>query len=145
MASFSISLRLTDLVNVLELDLPTKKDGVKKKYVCIPVDENFLYKGKNGTYYLDLTAWENTDKETNKHVQNEFGYTHGIRKNVPMKVKDQLFNTEELRKLTPYCGNMKPLSRKEKPIYPTTDNKRYSDTVDTKAVKKMDIEADLPY
>ncbi len=145
MASFKISFRLTDLVNAVVLDLPTKKEGVTKQFVCIPVDENFLFKGKGGTYYLDLVAWENVDKMTGKTIKDQFSYTHSIKKCVPSSVTSQRYDTEELRRLTPYCGNMKPLSRTEKPVYPTGDNKPQRDIVDKKAVKKMDIDGDLPF
>lgn len=146
MASFVLSLRISDFVNAVVLDLPTQKKGVTKKHICIPIDENFFFEGKGGVYYTTLIAWENIDHESGKTVRSQYGYTHSLRKDVPIKVREEYNNTEQLRKLTPYVGNMKPLSRKEQPVYPTGDTKPRADIVDKKAAKKMQFDPeDLPY
>jgi hypothetical protein len=151
MENYAISIRLTDLINTVILDLPTKKPGVTKKHICIPIDENFLVQGKSvqgkgDTYYLALSAWEHVDKDTGKKTTDYFGYTHYLKKDIPKSAKQQLNDTEELRRLTPYVGGMKPIARKEKPIYPSGDHKPKADTVDRGAVKTMSFDPeDLPY
>lgn len=80
-----------------------RKDGSMVECLIIPIDQNYLYRGKDGAMYLDLTAIESTSPP-----KEGFKDTHFIKQSLPKEVYDKL--TDEERKATPIMGNLFPWS-----------------------------------
>ena len=69
------------------------KEGKAIKGIFIPIDENFLFKGKNGNIYFDFIGFD--------APKPEFKQTHSIKQSF---AKDK-FTKEELSKM-PFFGSL---------------------------------------
>lgn len=90
MANFNLKI---DLGKFWGAKITTTKSG--QEVVVIPVDENHLTKGKNGSIYANLQA-------TEKKAVGQYGDTHFIK---PRFTKDQYAAlTDEQRNSIPFVG-----------------------------------------
>lgn len=90
MANFNLKI---DLGKFWDAKITTTKSG--QEVVVIPVDENHLTKGKNGSIYANLQA-------TEKKAVGQYGDTHFIK---PRFTKDQYAAlTDEQRNSIPFVG-----------------------------------------
>jgi hypothetical protein len=91
--------RINLKVNISALKSVTQwQDGASGPVECviIPIDANYLYRGKSGLY-LDLTAFEvRNPKEGQKD-------THILKQSLPKEVFDTL--TDDERRALPIMGN----------------------------------------
>lgn len=64
--------------------------------LVIPIEQNNLFKGKDGNIYLDLVAFPLKDPKHND--------THLVKQSLPKDVRDKM--TEEEQKAMPILGNL---------------------------------------
>lgn len=105
----SLNLSKFNGASVMEIQGAT----TKKRCVVIPIEENYLYEGKNGIY-TSLIAHER------KSVGSS-GDTHFLTMQIPKDKYNAL--TEEQRKNNPIMGNMKEVTTRseQKATSSTTD------------------------
>jgi hypothetical protein len=91
--------RINIKVNISNLKCVTQwQKGETGPVECliIPIDANFLFKGKNG-YWLDLTAFQI------QHPKDNQKDTHILKQSLPKEVYETL--TDEEKKAMPIMGN----------------------------------------
>jgi hypothetical protein len=94
MSNISIKINLAALKAVRR-----SEKGTSGMVDCliIPVENNYLFKGKNGALYLDVIAFELKNR---KEGQND---THLLKQSLPSEVFKKM--TDEEKKDTPILGN----------------------------------------
>lgn len=94
MANKKFSLNLNKFNNVVVKEVEGKFS--KKMCICIPIEDNRLFKSDSG-YHADFVAWEcDNDK---------FGSTHFIKRSVPAEEFKSM--SAEDRKMLPIFGNVR--------------------------------------
>lgn len=99
--NLKLKINLAGLKHVVRKE--KRKDGSEVECIIIPIEQNHLFRGKEGGMYLDLTAIESTSPP-----KEGFKDTHFIKQSLPKEVYEKL--TEEERKQTPILGNLFPWS-----------------------------------
>lgn len=97
MENFNVKINLSKFVRVCTLT--SKKNG--KKYVCLPIEDNYIFEGKKG-YYLDLTAFANKE--------SKYGDTHYLKNQVPQEIYKEM--TKEEKNSLEIVGSMSVFSFK---------------------------------
>lgn len=94
MSNISIKLNLAALKAVRRTE---KGTSGPVDCLIIPIENNYLFKGKEGALYLDLTAFELKEKKEDRKD------THLIKQSFPTEVFKAM--TDEQKKATPILGN----------------------------------------
>lgn len=105
--NYTLSTNLLKMKNSCIIHLESKKTGVKKRGVFIPIEENDLYESidealKVKGVFLGLNAWK-------LKVKGQYGDTHLLKQNFSKDFRDNL--TEEELDNMPILGNMKPIEK----------------------------------
>ena len=96
MANLNINLNLQSLKNAFVKEF--KGTTSTKKCICIPIEENDLYEGKNGVY-LNLVAWANDKLKDEK--------THLVKQSFSKQFRER--TSQEELKNSPIIGDVKPI------------------------------------
>lgn len=100
---FSGSIALTKL-KCFVTKMNSKKTGNPVEVIIIPIDENYLVRGKEGALYLPVSA-------IIKDEEDQFGQHGFISQNVDTKVwKDASEEQRETFRKLPILGNLKDFS-----------------------------------
>ncbi len=91
MQRINLKIDLTKLHSVTQFQ--KGKSGLVE-CIIIPIEENYLFRGKSGIY-LDLTAFEIKERKENQ--------THLIKQSLPKEVYETL--TEDEKRTLPILGN----------------------------------------
>ena len=111
MSNISIKLNLAALKAVRQT-MKGKSGDVD--VIIIPVENNHLFKGKDGALYLDCTAFELKEKKDDRKD------THLIKQSFPSDVFKAM--TDEQKKSTPILGNATVWSGDRSPNGSATEN-----------------------
>lgn len=102
MSHYGININLLKLKNTAVIAITSKKTGVEKKCLIIPIEENDLYLSENGAY-LGLNAFESSGLRDGK--------THLLKQNHTKEVREKM--TDDERKNMPVLGDAKPIVRNQ--------------------------------
>jgi len=99
MANFNLSFNLLGFHNACVLS-PKNKSGMPVRGIFIPISDNNLIEGKNGTY-ASLAAWETEN--------NQFGNSHMVKLSATREQRASM-PQDQLRDYQCIIGNMKPFN-----------------------------------
>lgn len=136
MSNYNLKLNLAKLSGFGKITL-TGKSGQAKRCVVLPIDENFIFEGEQGTY-LDLACIENNN--------SQYGDTHFVTRNKTEKERATEKTTGERLRL-PILGNLKPFggqSAAEEEAY-TYQPQGATQQPAPKAAAPADDDSDLPF
>ena len=97
MSNYNFKFNLSKLSGFGKITL-TGQSGKPKRCVVIPIEDNCLYEGEQGTY-LDLACIETNN--------SQYGDTHFVTRNKSKEERDKEKATGERLRL-PILGNLKP-------------------------------------
>lgn len=105
--NYTLSTNLLKMNNACVVHLESKKTGVIKRGIFIPIEENDLYESvdeslKTKGVFLSQNAWSLKTK-------GQYGDTHLLKQNFSKEFKEKL-SDEEINN-APILGNMKPIER----------------------------------
>lgn len=105
--SYVVSTNLLKMKNACVIHLESKKTGVTKRGIFIPIEENDLYESidealKTKGVFLSQNAWLLKTK-------GQYGDTHLLKQNFSKEFREKL--TEEELNSMPILGNMKPIEK----------------------------------
>lgn len=105
--SYVVSTNLLKMKNACVIHLESKKTGVTKRGIFIPIEENDLYESidealKPKGVFLSQNAWPLKTK-------GQYGGTHLLKQNFSTEFREKL--TEEELNSMPILGNMKPIEK----------------------------------
>jgi hypothetical protein len=105
--SYTLGTNLLKMKNACIVHLESKKTGVKKRGVFIPIEENDLYESldealKTKGVFLYQNAWSLKNK-------GQYGDTHLLKQNFSKEFRDSM--SEDELKNAPILGNMKPIEK----------------------------------
>ena len=100
MSNFSLSVNLKKLKNTFVTDFQGRES--KKRVICIPIEDNFIYETDNGGIHLNLSAFEYKEKK--------FNDTHMLKVSIKKEVLEAM--SEEERNNLPIVGGLKPFVAK---------------------------------
>lgn len=97
----------------------------KKRCLCIPIEESYLYEGEKGVY-LSLNMWATRD--------SKYGDSHYLTLSLPKEVRESM--TDEQKKAIPILGNVKVMELPPRQI---------QEAVEIPAPQSSDDLDDLPF
>lgn len=130
-------INLAKLNNAIIKDMNGRKGPVK--CIIIPVEENNIYLGNNGSAYLSFTCAE-------RPAKSDWGETHTIRPQVSTEKYRSM--TKEERMAIPFIGGLSRLEYKNNyNNYNNGGNRSYADysSNDDIPASNPDPSADLPF
>lgn len=139
MSNFNFKMDLSKLSGFGKITL-TGKSGQPKRCIVIPIEENHIYEGQQGTY-LDLACIETNN--------SQYGDTHFVTRNKTKEEREQEKASGERLRL-PILGNLKPFggqAENEEYTYQPQVGTTAAPTSAPKAVAapEQEEDSDLPF
>jgi hypothetical protein len=139
MSNYNAKINLAKLEGFGKVTL-TGQSGKPKRCVVLPIAENHLFEGKDGTY-LDLSIIESAN--------SQYGDTHFITRGKSQEEREQEKATGERLRL-PILGNLKPFGREvaesqEYTYQPQTGTQQARPAQQTPQNVEQDGVDDLPF